>query len=150
MTENTTPTTVRRRPLGLPIMALVGLALLAAPRVVLHDLGIVTEENPLTILLVVVPVAVWIAVAVAMRVPNPFLTLLVVGAMYGVILALGHQVMWAEAFEGAPPVVFGSELVPRFAAIVSSLFTGTIVGALAGLIAWGIRRGIDSAGRQPA
>lgn len=144
--QTSTPRPVRNRPLGLPVIALVGLAALAAPRVILHDLGIVTEDDPLTLLLVFLPIAVWIAVAVATRVPNPFLTLLVVGLFSGAFLAIGHQVLWLEAFDGVPPSIGdgpAGEIVPRIAAFPSSVFTGTIVGAISGLIAWGIRRVLD-------
>lgn len=133
--------------LGLPFLAVVGLALLAVPRVVLHDLRIVTEAQPLNLLLVFVPLVVWIAVVLATRVPNPFLTLTVVGVCYGVLLVVVHQLLWTSAFAGALPQLGGnltsldpatSQLVVRLASVVSSLFTGTIVGAVCGVVATAI------------
>lgn len=135
-----------RSRLGLPFLAILGLALLGLPRVVLHDLRIVTE-GPLNLLLVFVPLVVWIGVVIAARVPNPFLTLTVVGVCYGVVLVIVHQLLWSSAFAGAPPQLGGnltnldpgiSQLLVRLASVVSSLFTGTIVGAVCGVVATAI------------
>lgn len=141
--------TMSPRPaLGLPLPVLLGLALLGLPRVVLHDLGLVHERTFVNLLLVVVPPIVWITVALAKRVPNPFLTLLVVGLLYGVLLALTHQLLWHVAFD-EPPTLGGNltDLAPgaqavivRFFAAISSLFTGVIVGVVAGVIAWALSR----------
>jgi len=132
----------------MPALAIVGLALLAVPRVVLHDLGLLAAGTPANIALVFGPPVVWIAVVLWRRVPQPFVTLLAVGVCYGVLLALGHQVLWEQAFAGTAPQLGGAltDLDPalqaaltRGFAAVSSLFTGTIVGVIAGLVAWGLR-----------
>lgn len=137
----------RRTTLGLPLIALIGLALLAAPRVPLHDLGIIEEGSFVNSLFVFVPPVVWVAVAVLKRVPNPLLTLLAIGLFYGVFLALGHQILWTESFGDDPPQLGGnlSDLDPTLEAViirsfaaVSSIFTGLIVGAISGLVAWGL------------
>lgn len=137
----------RRAVLGLPFMAIIGLALLAVPRVVLHDLDLISEGTPLNALFVFLPPVIWIAVVLWKRVPNPFLTLLVAGAFYGVFLALGHQILWNVSCGDNPPQLGGNltnlspvvqSVILRFFAIISSLFTGIIVGAITGLIAWGI------------
>jgi hypothetical protein len=137
----------RRSALGLPLIAIIGLALLAAPRVPLHDLGIIEEGTFVNSLFVFVPPVIWIAVAVLKRVPNPLLTLLTIGLFYGVVLALGHQILWAESFGDDPPQLGGNlaDLDPTLEAIiirsfaaVSSVFTGVIVGAISGLVAWGL------------
>ncbi len=144
--------------LGLPVPAVIGLALLAAPRVVLHDLDVIHEGTFVNALFVFVPPAVWIAVALWKRVPNPFLTLLVVGLFYGVILAAGHQLLWNSAFGGNPPALGGnlSDLDPatqsavlRLFAAISSVFTGVIVGAITGLVAWGLGKVVPSGSRTP-
>src|SRR6478609_3500288 len=76
----------RRRPLGFSLPALIGLAALGLPRVVLHDLHLVDQGNGLNWILALGPVVVWIVVAVVKRVPNPFLTVLVIGAIFGLML----------------------------------------------------------------
>lgn len=139
----------QRTGLGLPFVAVLALALIAAPRVVLHDLGIIHEGTFVNSLFVFVPPLVWIAVVLWRRVPNPFLTLLVVGSLYGVFLMLGHQILWNTAWEGNPPALGGnlSELSPvvqtavmRGFAAMGSLVTGALVGAVSGLVAWGASR----------
>ncbi|SIO86400.1 hypothetical protein [Nocardiopsis sp. JB363] len=137
---------VRDRPApGLSFPILVLLALIAAPRVVLHDLGVIEEGTFVNALFVFVPPLVWIVVVLWRRLPHPFLTLLVVGVLYGVMLMLGHQLLWTAAHEGAPPTLGGNlaDLSPgvqqgiiRVFAALSSLVTGTVVGALCGLVAW--------------
>lgn len=131
-----------RNPLGFPVLALIGLAALGLPRVVLHDLHLIEGASPLNWLLAIGPVAIWIAIAVIKKVPNPFLSLLVVGAIFGVMLVITHQILWDFAFQGAPPTIGNSAaaaLIPRIAAIPSGIFTGTMIGAISGLIAWGIQ-----------
>ena len=157
MTSTASPPRLqRRRPLGLPFLAIVGLALLAAVRAVLHDLGIVHEGSFVNLLLVVVPLLAWVAVVVWARVPNPFLTVLVIGACYGVLLAGVHQVFWTQAFDGSPPALGGNFsgldlevrlAVPRVAAVFSSLFTGVAIGAILGLIAWALSKAVDRRAR---
>lgn len=133
--------------LGLPLIAIVGLALLAAPRVPLHDLGVIEEGSFVNSLFVFVPPVVWVVVVVLKRVPNPLLTSLAIGLCYGILLALGHQILWEESFGDDPPQLGGnlSHLDPaleaaiiRVFAAVSSIFTGLIVGAICGLVAWGL------------
>ncbi|TYL55244.1 hypothetical protein FXB39_02465 [Nocardioides sp. BGMRC 2183] len=142
-------TSLRAR-LGLPLIAIVGLALLAAPRVPLHDLDVIEEGSVVNSLFVFVPPLIWIAVAVLKRVPNPLLTLLAIGLCYGVLLAIGHQLLWEESFGNDPPELGGNlsdidptleEVIIRSFAMVSSIFTGLIVGVITGLVAWAIRAG---------
>lgn len=136
-----------QRRLGLPFVALVGLALLAVPRVVLHDLDLIAEGTLLNAVFVFGPAIVWIVVVWALRVPNPFLTLVVVGALYGIFLALGHQLLWNVNTGGTQPQLGGNlsdvdpvleSVIFRVFATISSLFTGVIVGAISGLVAWGL------------
>lgn len=148
-TPDTSPSsTSSRGRLGLPILALIGLALLAVPRIVLHDLGLISEGTAINSVLVFLPPLVWIGVVLWRRVPNPFVTLLVVGVFHGVLLALTHQLLWSRGLAGSPPRLGGNlagldpglqEGIIRSFAAVSSLFTGIIVGVIAGLVAWGLR-----------
>ena len=130
----------RRRPyfFGMPLLLMAGLALLGLPRVVLHDLHLIGERSPVTWFLALVPVAVWIAVTVLVRSPRPFLTVLVIGLMFGVLLVITHQLLWDAAFSGnAPEVGSGpvAEMIPRIAAVPGGLMTGAAIGAIGGLLA---------------
>ncbi|MEU8247857.1 hypothetical protein [Nonomuraea sp. NPDC048916] len=134
--------------LGLPASAVWGLALLGVPRVIAHDLRLAGPV--VNALLVFVPIAVWAAVVLWKRVPNAFVTLLAVGAAYGVLLAVTHQVLWESSFDGGPPSLGGNlagalppameDLVLRIFALGSSLATGVGVGAAVGAVTWLITR----------
>lgn len=136
---------------------MIGLALLAVPRVILHDLGLIEEGTFVNLLFVFVPPLIWVAVVVLARVPKPFLTLLIIGGCYGVLLAVGHQLLWEINLQGGPQPTLGgnlSDLSPavqslifRGASVISSVFTGLLVGAICGLAAWLIAR--ISRSRQP-
>lgn len=131
-----------RRKFGLSAPVMIGLAALGLPRVIMHDLHLIDPAGPLTWLLALGPAAVWIAMAITSRVPNPFLTVLVIGAIFGFMLAVTHQILWGPAFEGSPPSIGSgplSTIVPRLAAIPSGLATGAMIGAIGGLIALGIQ-----------
>lgn len=140
-TPRPNPPTARRSPLGLPVLALIGLAAVALIRVILHDLHVIEEGSPITWVLAIGPVVLWIVVAVK-RVPNPFLTVLVIGAIFGVMLVITHQLLWDIAFQGNPPSIGdgpGASVLPRIAAVPSGLFVGGMIGAVGGLVAWGIQ-----------
>lgn len=147
----------KRRRLGLPFVAIIGLALLAAPRVILHDLDIIHEGTAINALFVFLPPVVWIVVALIAKVPNSFATILAIGVCYGIFLALGHQLMWSTTFADNPPQLGGNlagldptiqSVILRSFAVLSSLVTGAIVGAIAGLVAWGLAA-LAGRARQP-
>lgn len=124
-----------RRTLGFPWPALVALAALAAPRVVLHDLDVVPEGTVVAALLAVGPPLCWVAAVLWRRPPRPFLTMVVIGALYGVFLAAGHQVFWDSSLGMDAPGLAGlepgaREALLRGAAVMSSLATGTLVGVV--------------------
>ncbi len=124
------------RTFGFSWPVLIGLAALAAPRIVLHDLGIIQDGSVISGLLVFVPLACWVATVLWRRPTRPFLTVVVIGAIYGVFLAVGHQVLWTVTFDGPPPTLGGiAPAVLRAAAVVSSLFTGTLIGVVTGAVA---------------
>ena len=139
-----------RRGLGLSLPMVILLAAIAAIRAPLHDLGIVQEGSAAAWLLVFVPLAVWVGVVLQRRVPNPLLTLTVVGFAYAVMLAVVHQLFWDAAFGGNLPSLGGNlegvlapgveAVVFRVSAFFSSLVTGTMVGALTGVVAWAVAR----------
>ncbi|MGW5753229.1 hypothetical protein [Nocardia rhamnosiphila] len=133
---------------GLKLWTLLGLAALGLPRVVMHDLHL---ADPVTnAVLVFVPIAVWIGWVLWRRVPAPLYTLLLVGVIYGVLLAITHQILWTEAFAGGPPELGGNlagrlspaleELVMRLAAFGSGVATGAVLGAVTGAVAWMLAR----------
>ncbi len=132
-----------RRALGMPLLAVGGLALLGVPRVVAHDLELVGAVA--NAVLVYLPIAVWLVVVLWLRVPNAFRTLLVIGFAYGVVLAMTHQVLWTQAF-AEPPSLGGNlagALAPavesallRTFAFLSSVITGVFVGAVTGTVGW--------------
>ena len=141
MTGYPIPNNPSRRPpyfFGMPLLLLAGLALLGMPRAVLHDLHLIGERSPATWFLALAPVAIWIAVTMLVRSPRPFLTVLVIGLMFGVLLVLTHQLLWDAAFSGNVPAVGSgpaAELIPRLAAIPGGLMTGAAIGAIGGLLA---------------
>ncbi|MBA8822847.1 hypothetical protein FHX42_000176 [Saccharopolyspora lacisalsi] len=143
---NVATTSVRNR-LGLPWWAIGLLAALAVPRVVTHDLGLVGPV--VNALLVFGPLVCWVVVAVAAKVPRPVLTLVVVGAVHGVLLAIGHQVLWGHAYGGDVPQLGGNledlpwmahSAITRATAFLSSVIVGTVVGVITGVVAWGAGR----------
>ena len=143
------PKTKACRSLGFSWPVLVALAALAAPRVVLHDLGIIEEGTFVNGLFVFVPPACWIATVLWKRPRRPFATVVTIGALYGVFLTIGHQLLWNAAVGGNTPTLGGNlaEIDPavqegllRAAAVVSSLVTGTLVGVLAAAVAVGLAR----------
>lgn len=145
--------------LGLPPYLIILLAALAAPRIVTHDLGVVTEGGFINALLVFVPLLAWLTVALWWRIRYPVATLTAIGVAYGVMLAIGHQVLWDAAWDGEPPRLGGNltgalnpaveSAVLRVAAVFTSILTGTLVGATVGILAWGIRRLHSVAARYP-
>lgn len=137
-----------RHALGLSLPAITGLALLAIPRVVAHDLG---GAGPvLNSVLTFGPIAVWLVVVLWRRVPNAFVTLVAIGAAYGLLLGVAHQVFWSTAFGGESPSLGGNlagvldpgaeGILLRVVAFASSLMTGIFVGAIAGAVGWALAR----------
>lgn len=157
----TTPVPARPRGLGLPVVVIVGLALLASVRGVLHDLHLTQEGEPFNLVLVVVPPVIWVVVAVIWS-RRPFVSLLAAGILHGALLGLTHVVLWDVnlAAAGLPQPSLGGNLegvlpplveaiLLRGAVVVSSLAVGLVLGAVAGIVAWAIRRipGLPTAAR---
>lgn len=145
----------RARGLGLPFLAIVGLALLVLPRIVVHDLGLLPPASPLYILLNVLPFVAWVLVAVGWS-RRPWVSLVVAGGLYGVALAVVHNLAWNSVF-GVQPQLGGSlgdslspstqELLMRGATVLSSMGTGLVVGLVLGLIALGLQIVLRRSGR---
>jgi hypothetical protein len=135
------------RPRRLPVLAMLGLALLGVPRVVLHDLGLLHEGTVPNLAFVVLPLLVW--VAAGLRAARPFTTLLLVGLLHGAMLVLTHQLLWSASFDGSPPRLGGNladldptlqAVILRLASVPSGLATGALLGALTGAAAWLLSR----------
>jgi hypothetical protein len=125
---------------------MLGLAAIGLPRVILHDLHIIDSANPLSAILALGPVAIWVAVAVVRKIDRPFLTVFTIGLMFSVLLVLTHQVLWGSIYAGNPDFLGSgpaSEIVLRLAVLPGGLFAGAALGALGGLIAWAIQRGLE-------
>ena len=134
-----------RDKLGLPVPAIVLLAALAVPRVVTHDLGVFPEGSFGNSLLVFVPPLLWLAVVLRRRVPSPLVAL-----AYGAMLDVGRQLLWAAAWDGGRPSLGGNlqgvrapgleAAIFRASAFFGGLVTGTVLGAIVGVVAWTIER----------
>lgn len=152
-----TPLSTPRRGLGLPLLAIIGLALLAVPRIVTHDLGLAAPGSVANTLLAVTPLIVWVVVALLWS-RRPLLSLLVAGAFYGVALAVVHNLTWGVVFGDSRPRLGGNlagvltpaveEILMRSATVVSGLATGIVTGVICGLIAWGVQAIARAAGAR--
>lgn len=128
--------------LGIPVITLLLLSLLGVPRVIAHDLSIVEEGSLINSILVFAPIIIWIVYIVWKDVNKPFLSLLLIGFFYGIFLAIGHQILWSFSLD--VPIQFGGNLsdlpqttvnvIARIFAFFSSVITGTVVGAITGLV----------------
>ncbi len=111
---------------------MIVLGLLAAPRVVLHDLDLIHEGTGLNALFVFLPLLIWVVVAVT-RSPSPVRLLLGAGAVHGICLAVIHNALWDGEATVAEPAA-------RVAITLSGLVTGLVVGAICGGVAWLLTR----------
>ena len=133
--------------LGLSLPALILLATLPIPRAIAHDLNLVNEGELINSILVFIPAIIWLVVVLWKKVPKPFLTLLIIGLVYGLLLGLTHQLAWDSFWNGNPPHLGGElagklspfveTILMRLATFVTSVITGIITGGFVGAIATG-------------
>lgn len=133
---------------GLSFLSILLLAMLGVPRIIGHDLGWLDEGTFMNSLFVFIPVIIWVAVAVLKQHVHPFRSMFALGVVFGVILALTHQILWTKTFPIAPEL--GGNLteapgyirvfVPRIAAVFSSVITGTLMGVVLGIVAFILRK----------
>ena len=130
--------------LGVGIFELAALSLLGLPRVILHDLSVIEEGTFFNSLLVFVPVIVWIIYILRRKVKAPFLSMLLLCIIYGIILGITHQILWTQSFpEGVQlggnlselPAAVSNAIIRGFA-FLSSITTGTIMGLALGAVTW--------------
>ncbi|WP_010274215.1 hypothetical protein [Paenibacillus senegalensis] len=127
---------------GLPWTTLFVLASLGVPRVVAHDLGLVDPHGAVNRLLVGLPIAVWLIYVVWKNVKRPFLAWFSIGLLYGILLAVVHQLLWNFVFEA--PIQLGGNLshlsgamgtlIARAFAFISSVTTGAVMGIIVGVV----------------
>lgn len=151
------PSPPARRGIGLPILAVVTLVVLAVPRIITHDLGLVAPGSLGNALLALVPLAGWVIVD-AIWSTRPLVSLIVTGGLYGVALAVVHDLTWVAVFGDAPPRLGGNlegafspaveELLMRGAIVGSGLLTGLVTGVACGLIAWAAQATARTAGAR--
>lgn len=127
--------------------AMAGLAVLALVWVFLDHFRVIESGSTLSALVAFVPFALWVAVVLWRDVPRPFATLVRIGVIYGVMLAIAYQVLWDGVGSGYPPFIGTTvsemaeparDLVVRAFAIFTSLLSGVLVGVITGIAAWGI------------
>ena len=131
------------KPKSLPYILL--LPSLLIPRVVVHDLHLMPINGTSYTLLAVVPLLVWLVVAVARRTEQPMREFLMYGLVYGLLLATAHQISWTASWGANVPHLGGNlagkldplteSLLLRTAAFLSSVATGLVTGALFGGVA---------------
>lgn len=89
-------------------------------------------------------VAAWVAVVIVKKIPNPLDTLLITGALNGLMSAIMQQAYWTTywADVAASDTLTVDVMNPgvRALAIGGSVMTGFVWGAVAGLIAAAITR----------
>jgi hypothetical protein len=128
-----------------PLPYLILLPAVMIPRVVVHDLRLLPLDSTLYVLLALVPLGVWAFVAATRRTEHPVREFLIYGAAYGLLLGLTHQVLWAAAFGDNLPRIGGNlagkldpfweQVLLRKFALISSIGTGLVTGALFGVAA---------------
>lgn len=118
------------------------LAALAVPRVILHDLHLIDLESFPYKIMATIPFLVWLGVALFRKTTRPFADFLTLGVVFGLLLALTHQILWTASWQAAPPQLHTEldpvveEIILRVAAAISSVLTGIMLGAVFGLVAW--------------
>lgn len=129
----------------IPLWILVLLALISVPRVIVHDLDILPLDSVLYQFMAIIPLAIYLGLAILRHNKRPIYDFLVLGLFYGVFLATIHLVLWDASWGNNPPTL-GDKLegvldpaaeIALFKAAVlhSSIVTGIVLGGVFGLIA---------------
>ena len=129
----------------IPLNVLVILALLALPRVIMHDLRIIPLDSALYKFFAVTPFLIWLGFAVMAKTSRPFKDFLTLGIIFGIFLAITHQITWDAAWGDNLPNLGGNlegklsysteKFIIRVGAFFSSLTTGAILGIIFGGVA---------------
>lgn len=130
------------RRLSWPLAILLGL--LAAPRVILHDLDAIDGGTFVNFVLAVGPAVIWLIVLIKLRTPEPIKDGLRLGVVNALVLILVHQALWTRAYDDDPPRLgdrladvpdIVHDVVTRGAAGISSLVIGLVIGLIVGVLA---------------
>lgn len=131
--------------LRFPLWLTAALAVLTLPRAVVHDLRLLPFDSFLYLALAIIPWIIWLLVAVFWKTKKPLLDFIIVGAAYGLLLALAHQILWSVSWSDNLPHLQGNlegkldpaveSLLLRTAAFISSVITGLVTGLIFGLVA---------------
>ncbi|MEY8561146.1 hypothetical protein AALF85_10620 [Jeotgalicoccus halotolerans] len=130
--------------IGMRIIEIIFLVLLGIPRTILHDLSLIEEGTFINLLFVFVPILVWIVYILFRNDKAPAFSIFILCVLYGVILAVTHQLLWAHSFPGY--IQLGGNLselsgalstfIARSFAFISSLMTGALTGLVLSMIIW--------------
>jgi len=127
---------------GVSAPALAGLAALGVPRVVVHDVDL--GGDALTVVLAIGPLGAWLLMLIRLRRGSVMGTGLALGGLFGLALAVTHQVLWDEAFNGREPRLGGGlgdlpdwahAAITRGAGFAASVAAGLATGAAVGAVA---------------
>lgn len=139
--------------LGIHWFELLALSLLGLPRIIFHDLSIIKEGTFINGLFVFIPAVIWILYLIMRGVSRPFTAMLLLCLVYGVVLAITHQLMWSGVFPNG--IALGgnlshlsgfSTIIPRTFAFFSSLATGAVLGVILGSVTWIISQTLNRIG----
>lgn len=130
----------------IPFWIIVVLALLAIPRVFIHDLHLLPLDSSIYRLLALGPLVGWVLLATLRNNKRPVYDFIILGLVFGLLLAITHQLTWEASWGDNPPQLHGNlagqldptieGLLLRGAAVISSLVTGVVFGCIVALIAW--------------
>jgi hypothetical protein len=111
----------------------------------MHDLDL--GAAPIYLVLTIGPPLVWLVYLVRSRPARLRRSGVLIGCVYGILLAATHQLLWTEAFD-EPPKLGGNlegrlepwleDVVLRSASVLSSIGTGAAIGLVVGLLATAI------------
>jgi hypothetical protein len=135
-------------PLGLSWTAIIFLAALAIPKVVVQDFRLAENQPYLNALLSLGPGIIWVVYLLRKKVPHTFNTMLAIGLAYGVMLGLVHQLAWNSIW-GDSQIQALASIAPRFSSLISSIVTGLVIGAVLGAAAIFLKFLVSESAKRP-
>jgi len=133
----------KRFPLtDMPMWLVLVLTAVMLPRTILNDLGWLDEGTLAYRILALVPFGIWFVVALVRKTRKPWGDFLVLGVLFGLSLALAHQVLWdvSSSLGHRPPAA-----AVDFANNFGSSFHDLAVRAYTVMISMGIGIGSGAA-----